>query len=165
MKKSKLSKFEGLDKIVVNIGVGKLRNLQNFDEKILPEIMKEAALITGQKGSVRPARKAIASFKTRVGDIVGLQITLRGKRMNDFLTRINNIVFPRVRDFRGVDLKNIDPNGNLNIGFKEQFVFPEINIEKSKINFGLQVTLVPYIKNRIKAIELYRGLGVPLKKT
>ncbi len=165
MKKTKLSKFQGLEKIVVNIGVGKLRNLQHFEEKVLPEIIQEVALITGQKAALRPAKKAIASFKTRVGDIIGLRATLRGTRMNDFLTRINNIVFPRVRDFRGVNLKNIDLDGNLNIGFREQFVFPEINIEKSKINFGLQVTLVPYIKNREKAIELYRNLGVPLKKT
>lgn len=155
-----------LSKIVVNVGVGKLRG-QNaqFDEKALPELMNELALITGQRPAPRQAKKSIAGFKTRTGDVIGLQVTLRGKRMQDFFTRIVRIVLPRVKDFRGLDLKNIDHAGNLNIGFREQYVFPEINVEKSKVHFGLQVTIVPTTKNREQAIAFYRSAGVPLKSS
>ncbi|MDI6734054.1 MAG: 50S ribosomal protein L5 [Patescibacteria group bacterium] len=152
-----------LGKIVVNIGVGKMRNQTQFEEKILPEIMKELSVITGQKPATRAAKKSIAGFKTRTGDIIGLKVTLRRRRMEDFFTRLIRVVLPRVKDFRGIDLKNIDEHGQLNIGFREQYVFPEIMIEKSRMNFGLQVTLVPIIKNRQTAIDFYRSVGVPLK--
>ena len=152
-----------LEKIVVNIGVGKMRQNAQFDEKVLPEVMKEIAEITGQKPAPRQAKKAIAGFKTRTGDIIGLQITLRGKRMEDFLTRVVRVVLPRVKDFRGLDLNHVDQAGNLNFGFREQYVFPEINIEKSRVHFGLQVTVVPSIRNRAKAIDFYKSIGVPLK--
>ncbi|MDI6821106.1 MAG: 50S ribosomal protein L5 [Patescibacteria group bacterium] len=152
-----------LEKIVVNIGVGKLRNQSQFEEKILPEIISELAMITGQKPATRAAKKSIAGFKTRTGDIVGLQVTLRRRRMLDFLNRLVRIVLPRVKDFRGIDLKNVDEHGQLNIGFREQYVFPEIVIEKSRISFGLQVTLVTMIKNRESAIDFYRLVGAPLK--
>ncbi len=146
------------------MGVGKLRG-QNaqFDEKALPEIMTEIGLITGQKPALRKAKKAVAGFKTREGDIVGLQVTLRGQRMQDFFTRVTRVVLPRVKDFRGLDPKNVDHAGNLNFGFREQYVFPEVNIEKSKVHFGLQVTVVPADKNREKAIAFYRASGVPLR--
>ena len=153
-----------LEKIVINVGLGRSSQLPQFKEKILPEVMQELSLVTGQKSAPRQAKKAIAGFKTRTGDIIGLQTTLRGRLMGDFLKRLVNIVLPRVKDFRGLDLKNIDKSGNLNIGFREQFVFPEIKIEQSKVNFGIQATLVPKIRNRNKAIDLYRSLGVPLKK-
>ena len=152
-----------IEKIVVNVGIGRQSTQPHFKEKLLPDIMNEVAIITGQKPAPRTARKAVAAFKTREGDIIGLQVTLRGKRMNDFFARLINMVIPRVKDFRGVDLKNIDHGGNLNIGFKEQFSFPEIQIERSRVNFGVQVTIVLKEKNRDKAIDLYRSLGVPLK--
>lgn len=153
-----------LEKIVVSIGVGKMRGATHFEDKILPEIEKELALLTGQKPARRKAKKAISNFKTRIGDVVGLQVTLRGKKMEDFFTRMNTIVFPRVKDFRGLDVKNIDANGNLNIGFKEQYVFPEIIIEQSNVSFGVQVTCVPRLQRRDAAIDFYRSAGVPLKK-
>lgn len=153
-----------LEKIAINAGIGKLRNQPNFDDKILPEIERELAIITGQKPAERKAKKSIAGFKIREGEVVGLQITLRGMRMDEFLKRIVAVVFPRVRDFRGLNIENIDANGNLNVGFKDQYVFPEINIEKSKIAFGIQVTCVPRIKNREEAIGFYRNSGVPLKR-
>ncbi|OGM91611.1 50S ribosomal protein L5 [Candidatus Wolfebacteria bacterium RIFCSPLOWO2_01_FULL_45_19] len=153
-----------LEKIVVNVGVGRLSQAPNFSDKILPEIDKELALITGQKPSPRGAKQSIAGFKIRAGNVVGLKVTLRGKRMRDFLSRLVNIALPRVRDFRGVDLKNVDKSGNLSIGFREHSVFPEINLETSRVNFGLEVTLVPKIRIREKAIEAYRQLGVPFKK-
>lgn len=153
-----------LEKIVVSVGVGKMRGAAHFDDKILPEIMKELMLITGQKGAVRKAKKAISNFKTRAGDIIGIQTTIRGPRMHDFFTRMNTLVFPRVRDFRGVDEKNIDEHGHLNVGFKEQYVFPEIVIEHSNVSFGLQVTCVVKLPTREAAIDFYRSAGVPLKK-
>jgi large subunit ribosomal protein L5 len=153
-----------LEKIVVNAGVGRLRQRGQFEEKILPEIVQEVALITGQKPSARPAKKAIAGFKTREGDIVGLKVTLRGQRMVDFFVRFVNVVLPRVRDFRGLELKSVDARGNLSVGVESQFSFPEIEADKSKVDFGLEVTIVPKIKNREKALALYYEIGVPLKK-
>ncbi|MEK7464278.1 MAG: 50S ribosomal protein L5 [Patescibacteria group bacterium] len=155
---------KNFDKIVVNVGVGKMRSQGGFDEKVLPLIMKELSEITGQKPSPRPAKKSIAGFKTREGEVLGLKVSLREKRMADFFLRIINFVLPRVKDFRGLELSNVDQNGNLNIGIREQFVFPEISAEKSKVNFGIQITVVPNNKDRDKAIDLYRSIGVPLKK-
>lgn len=152
-----------IEKVVVSIGVGKLRLQNQFEEKILPEIMKETTLLAGQKPTLRRAKKSIAGFKSRTGDIIGLQVTLRRRRLWDFLAKIIHIVLPRVKDFRGLDLKNIDSGGNLNIGFREQFVFPEINPEQSKIDFGLQITIVPTLRKREEAIDLYRRIGIPLK--
>ncbi len=155
-----------LEKIVVNSGIGRLSTASpNFPEKVLPEIVKDFAALTGQKPATRAARQSIAGFKIREGQIVGLQVTLRGKRMTDFLEKIVKVVLPRVRDFRGIDLKNIDSRGNLNLGIKENVVFPEINPEVSKAGFGLQITVVPKaVKSREEAVRLYRELGVPLKK-
>ncbi|MEK7089884.1 MAG: 50S ribosomal protein L5 [Patescibacteria group bacterium] len=154
-----------LAKLVINSGVGKLRNQAQFDDKILPEIEKELASITGQKPAERKAKKSISTFKIREGEVVGLQVTLRKQRMNDFLSKVVNVVLPRVKDFRGLEISSIDHDGNLNFGFREQTVFPEINPEKSHVTFGLQVTVVPKEKNREAAIALYRSLGVPLKNS
>lgn len=151
-------------KIVVAAGLGKMRNLGGFEDKLLPAVEKELALITGQKPSRRQTKKAIAGFKTRVGDVVGLQVTLRGARMMDFLKKVVNIVLPRVKDFRGLSPKNIDHDGNLNIGFKEQFTFPEISAERSPTSFGLQITIVPRRRDRKASLALYQEWGMPLKK-
>jgi large subunit ribosomal protein L5 len=153
-----------LEKVVVNVGVGKLRAQPQFDEKVLPEVMGELALITGQRPAPRQAAKSVASFKTRQGDIVGLQGTLRGRRAAGFFAKVVHLVLPRVKDFRGVDPKNVDASGNLNLGFREQYVFPEINAEKSRVHFGLQVTAVPLVRQRESAMELYQSLGVPFRK-
>jgi len=162
MSKPNLIKIN-LEKIVVNVGVGRLRQQGQFEEKILPEITGEMSLITGQKPIVRPAKKAIAGFKTRLGDTVGLKVTLRGRRMLDFFTRFVNVVLPRVKDFRGLNLKSVDSSGNLSVGIEDQLVFPEIDADKTRTDFGLEVTIVPKIKNREKAMKLYKELGVPLK--
>lgn len=153
------------EKIVVSVGTGKLTQQPQYAEKLLPEIKKELSAITGQKPSPRPAKKSIASFKTRTGDIIGLKVTLRGTRMNDFLSRLIHVALPRVKDFRGIPLHAIDARGNLNIGLRDQFVFPEINADQSKVNFGLQVTFVPAAgKEKDKIIDFYRSAGVPLRK-
>lgn len=151
-------------KIVVNVGVGKMRNISQFDDKVLPAIMEELKTITGQQPSVRKARQSISSFKIRQGDVVGLQVTLRGKRMMDYFTRLVTTALPRVRDFRGLPLSNVDGHGILNLGVREQTVFPEIIAEKSFYPFGVQTTIIPKKKMvREDAIELYRSLGVPLR--
>lgn len=154
----------GIEKIVVNIGMGRLSQQTGFQDKILPEIIKDLKLITGQHPKTNAAKKSIAGFKIRQGQIVGASITLRGKRMRDFANKLVKIVFPRVKDFKGINLKNVDKNGNLSFGFREHVVFPEIVIESVKQDFGLEITVVPNVKNREQAIELYRLIGIPLKK-
>ncbi len=153
-----------IEKVVVNSGIGRRSQEDHFEDKSLPEIEKDLAAITGQKASRRQAKQSIAGFKVRAGQIIGLKVTLRGTRMKNFLEKTINLALPRVKDFRGLNLSNIDANGNLNIGFKDQTVFPEIELEKTRTTFGIQVTIVPKNKNRDTAIDLYRSLGVPLKK-
>ena len=161
--KKKYTHNRFLEKIVVIAGIGKLKNQANFEEKVLPEIMKEIASITGQKPATRKAKKSIAGFNSREGDVIGLQVTLRRSRMDDFIKKLVTVIFPRVKDFRGLDMKNIATHGNLNVGFHDQYVFPEINIEKSRLPFGMQITCVPKTRNRTEAIDFYRSVGVPLK--
>src|SRR3990167_2315532 len=153
-----------LEKIVVATGVGRLRQRPQFEDNLLPEIIKELALITGQKPEIRKAKKSVAGFKVREGDIIGLKITLRGKRMKDFLIRLIGFVLPRIRDFRGLDPKSIDAQGNLTIPIREHIVFPEINSDEVKIDFGLEVTLVTDTKNLGEALTVYQELGLPLKQ-
>jgi len=155
-----------LEKVVVNVGIGRLSTQPNFEAKILPDIIKELTIITGQKPSSRPAIKSISGFKLRQGTIVGLKTTLRGRYMDSLVSKIVHITLPRVRDFRGIDQGAIDKNGNLNIGLKEHLVFPEISPEHSKVNFGMQFTLVPKnpIKDEKAAVEFYKKIGIPFKK-
>ncbi len=153
-----------LQKIVVNVGLGRMSQQPNFVEKILPEITKDFASITGQKPALTSSKKSIAGFKVRQGQVVGIKATLRRGRMRDFLERLVKIVLPRVKDFRGIDLKCVDHGGNLTIGLKENVVFPEINPEVLKFDFGLEISIVSNAKNREEAVELYRNLGIPLKK-
>jgi len=153
-----------LEKIVINAGVGRLSAQPNFEDKALLQISRDLADLSGQKPQLRRAKKSVAGFKIREGQIVGLRVTLRRRRMVDFFSRLIKIVLPRVRDFRGLDLKNVDAAGVLNIGLREQFVFHEINPEQSPLSFSLGINIVPRKKNREKAIELFRELGVPLKK-
>ncbi len=153
-----------ITKIVINVGIGRLSQQSNFEDKILPEVVRNLSLISGQKPAIQKAKKSIAGFKLRAGQVNGLKTTLRRQRMQNFLERLIKMVFPRVRDFRGIDLKNIDGKGNLNIGLRDCMVFPEINTETSKVDFGLEISIVSNAKSRDEAIELYRKLGIPLKK-
>lgn len=153
-----------IEKVVVNTGIGRISQMPQFEEKVLPEIMKEMAIITGQKPKTIGARKSIAGFKIRTNQIVGLVVTLRGKRRNDFVKKLINVVLPRTKDFRGVSEKSIDKGGNLNIGLREQYVFPEINPEISRISFGLEITFIVNTKDRGSALLFYKSLGLPFKK-
>jgi large subunit ribosomal protein L5 len=155
---------KNLEKIVIATGVGKQRLGSQFDSSFLPELMKDLAAITGQKPAQCLAKQSIAGFKLRAGNLIGLKITLRGKRMDDFLYRMINVALPRVRDFRGIDPKQIDGGGNLTIGFRDHSVFPEIVPEDSKHDFGFQVTLVSDINDPKEALEFFKKTGVPLMK-
>ena len=145
-------------KVVVNVGVGRFR-----EEKQLEEIQKYLSLITGQKVAARPAKKAIASFKTRLGMTVGYRVTLRGKGMYDFISRLINIALPRTRDFQGLDVKAFDSSGNLTVGLKEHIVFPEMTGEDYRFLFGFEVTIVTTARRREEGIELLRFMGFPIK--
>ena len=148
-----------IEKAVVNSGVGRMR-----EEKERGEIEKYLTLITGQKPSPRPAKKAIAAFKTREGLIIGYQVTLRGRRMEDFLSRLITIDLPRTRDFRGLDEKGFDEGGNLTIGIREHIVFPEMIGEDYRVLFGMEVTVVTSAKRREEAIALLKLTGFPIKE-
>lgn len=147
-------------KVVVNTGTGKALK----DEKMQETIAKNLAMITGQKPIPTLARGAISGFKIRKGMKVGLKITLRGKRMYEFLDRLVGTAIPRIRDFRGLPEKSIDEESNLTIGIKEHIIFPEIAHEDVKFIFGFEVTVVTNAKKRKEAVELFRLLGFPIKK-
>lgn len=149
-----------IEKVVVNTGVGKIAK----DDKTIERIAKELTMIVGQKPVFKKAKKSISGFKLREGTNVGISVTLRGKRMYDFLDRLIAIALPRSKDFRGIDSKNFDKMGNLNFGIKESSIFPEINYENVKDVFGLEVTVVTTAKNREKGVELLKQLGFPIKK-
>ncbi|MBU6310666.1 50S ribosomal protein L5 [Patescibacteria group bacterium] len=148
-----------LMKVVVSTGTGKIK-----DKKKVELIQDRLARITGQKTAARGAKKSIASFKVRQGDVVGYQVTLRGARMFDFLDKLVHIALPRSRDFRGISPKVIDAMGNMTIGLKEHTIFPEASDENLSDVFGLSITLVSTARTKKEAEAFYRHLGVPLQE-
>jgi large subunit ribosomal protein L5 len=146
-----------IQKIIVSSGVGKKR-----DKKQLELIEDRLAKITGQKPAIRGARMSIASFKVREGDTVGMQVTLRGARMFDFIDKVIHIALPRTRDFRGLKASAIDDMGNLTIGIKDMTIFPETSDEDLKDVFGLAITIVTTAKSKAEAEAFFRFLGLPL---
>lgn len=151
-----------IERVVVNVGVG--RRVVAEGKKSLEPLLKDLARITGQKASVRSARKSVASFKLRRGQAAGIVVTLRRKRAEDFLTRLVRVALPRMRDFRGIPSKAVDRSGNLNIGIPEQTIFPEAAEDPTGVLFGMQVTVVTRAKNRDEAEKLYRLMGVPFQQ-
>jgi len=147
-------------KIIVSTGVGKV----NKDKKRLELIEGRLERITGQHAAPRAAKKAIANFKSRTGDVVGYQTTLRGAKMQAFLDKLIHIVLPRVKDFRGIQPKAIDEMGNITIGLREHTVFPETADEESKDIFGIAITITTTAKNKKEAEAFFRHLGLPLKE-
>ncbi|MDO8624404.1 MAG: 50S ribosomal protein L5 [bacterium] len=146
-----------VSKVIVSSGVGKKR-----EPKQLALIEDRLAKITGQKAAPRGARLSIAAFKVREGDTVGLQTTLRGPRMYDFLDKLIHIALPRTRDFRGIPASAIDDMGNLTIGIREHTIFPETSDEDLKDVFGLAITIVTTSKSKKEADAFFRHLGLPL---
>jgi len=148
-----------LTKIVVNMGVGSAIN----DKKHLEEAVEAMSIITGQKPVVTIARKSIAGFHLREGNAIGCKVTLRGKRMYEFLDRLISIALPRVRDFRGLNPKALDGRGNYSLGLTEQLVFPELNPDKFTRPQGMNITLCTTAETDDEARELLRGFGMPLR--
>ncbi len=146
-------------KVVINVGVGRLHK----EDKTIDRIAKDIAMLAGQKPTLRMAKKSIASFKVREGVPVGIAVTLRGKRMYDFVDRFINIALPRSRDFRGIPDANVDLSGNLNMGLKESSIFPELNYENVKDIFSLQVTFSTSAKTKAEGVALFKSLGFPIK--
>lgn len=149
-----------LSKVVINIGTGQNKTNPKFAEAASQTLLA----ITGQKPAVRKAKKAISGFKTRQGDQVGLMVTLRGNKMYDFTDKLANIVLPRLRDFRGLDMKGFDKNGNYTLGIAEQIIFPEITHEKAEIIHGLSITFVTTAQDAKAGHALLKAFGFPFKK-
>lgn len=149
-----------LVKIVVNMGVGEAVQ----DSKLLDEAIKDLETITGQKSSVRTAKKSISNFKLREKMKIGAMVTLRRGKMYEFLDRFVTLALPRVRDFKGISDKSFDGRGNYSIGIKEQIIFPEINIDKINKVRGMDITFVTTAKTDKEAYALLAAFGVPFRK-
>jgi large subunit ribosomal protein L5 len=160
LKLSNIHEVPRLEKIIVNIGLGRAK-----DEKRLLEVASNTlSKITGQKPIETVAKKSIASFKLREGNKIGLKVTLRDERMYEFADRVTNIVLPRLRDFHGVAAKAFDRQGNYSIGFTDQSVFPELSYEDTATPHGLQVIFVINAKEPAHARALLEAFGLPFEK-
>lgn len=148
-----------IQKVIVSSGVGSFK-----DKKKIELAFDRLSKITGQRPVKKGAKQSVASFKVREGDIVGLQVTLRGTRMYDFLDRLINISLPRTKDFRGISDKGIDEMGNYTLGIKENTIFPESADEDLKDVFGLAVTVVTSVNNKKETKAFLTHLGFPFKK-
>lgn len=135
------------------------------DKKVLDTVSSQLSQITGQKPVVTKAKKAIATFKLREGDPVGIMVTLRGKKMWDFFEKLVGIALPRVRDFQGISINAFDGHGNYSLGIKEQIVFPEIEYDKIDKIRGLEVTISTSTNDDETARKLLKYLGMPFKKS
>jgi large subunit ribosomal protein L5 len=149
-----------LEKIVINMGLGKAKE----DSKIIEKATKELAQIALQKPVVTKAKKAVSNFKIREGMPIGSMVTLRGDRMWVFLEKLINIALPRVRDFRGVSTNSFDGRGNYNLGVREQLVFPEINFDQMDGIRGMDIAIITSAKTDEEARSLLELLGMPFKK-
>jgi large subunit ribosomal protein L5 len=148
-----------IEKVIVSSGTGSTK-----DKKKIEVIEDRLTKIAGQKPAPRGAKKSIAAFKLREGDAIGYQVTLRGKRMYDFIDKFIHIALPRTRDFRGIPLSSIDEMGNVTVGVTEHTIFPETPDEELKDIFGLSVTIVTSAKTRKEAESFLRHIGFPLKR-
>ncbi len=154
-----------IEHVTVNIGFGKEIASKGSDEqkKFIESISSDLALICGQKPALTKAKKSISGFKLRKGMPLGLRVTMRKKKMYDFLNRLINIALPRSRDFKGLDLKSFDRMGNFSLGIKEQIIFPEVSAEKLKNIFGFEITVKTTAKNKEEGVALLKGMGFPIK--
>ncbi len=148
-----------LKKITVNVGINKRKH----SPEMVEEIVKELSQITGQKPALAPSKKTIAGFNLRKGDIVGCMVTLRSLRMYEFLDRLVNIALPRVRDFRGLSPDSFDGKGNYTLGLTEQLIFPEIDYDKAKHIYGMNISIISTTEKDEKARDLLKELGFPFR--
>jgi large subunit ribosomal protein L5 len=151
----------GLEKIVVNVGLGEAIK----QPKLLEGIVEELSIITGQHPVKKKAKKSIANFGLRQGQEIGAAVTLRGARMWEFFDRFVSVAIPRIRDFRGLSTRSFDGRGNYSVGLKEQMIFPEINYDDIEMIHGLDITLVTSAKRDDHALALLKELGMPFKTT
>jgi large subunit ribosomal protein L5 len=150
-----------LSKIVLNMGVGKA--LQ--DKNRMEQAAEQLSQIAGQKCQITKSRVAVSGFRLREGQEIGCRVTLRGKRMYEFLDRLINVALPRIRDFRGVNPKSFDGNGNYSMGVSEQLIFPEIDADKVNFTQGMDITIVTTTKSDDEARELLRQFGMPFRES
>lgn len=148
-----------ITKVVISVGTGSFK-----DKKKNDTVVDRIAKITGQKSVAKGAKKSVASFKIREGDLVGHMVTLRGDRMYGFLNKLINVAIPRMRDFRGLDPKSVDNMGNFTMAVKENTVFPETSDEDLRDVFGMGITVVTTAKNKKDATEFLQMIGFPFKK-
>ena len=149
-----------IEKIVLNMGIGNAKDNKNS----LARAIDEMTIITGQKPVITKARKAISNFKLRIGDPVGVKVTLRGAKMYEFLDRFISISSPRIRDFRGLPSKGFDGQGNYNFGISEQIIFSEINYDKVNTIRGINITIATNTDDDFHAYELLVGFGFPINE-
>ena len=147
-------------KVVVNVGFGRHTKEKAYIENIEKNLMK----ITGQKPVLTKAKKSVSSFKIREGNLIGAKVTIRGGRMYDFLEKLINVSFPRVRDFRGISQKSVDKTGALTVGFREHLAFPEIKVDDVENIHGLEICIANTAKTREEGLELFKLTGFPFKK-
>lgn len=149
-----------LNKVVINVGCGR----QAKDKEFLANVENGLAKMSGQKPVFTLAKKSVSAFKIREGMTIGAKVTLRGPRMYDFVEKLVNITFPRVRDFRGLNTKSIDSKGNMTLGFKDQSAFPEMTVEDTDNPFGLEICLDTSAKTKEEGQALFTLMGFPFKK-
>jgi len=149
-----------LKKITINMGVGSATS----NQKDLEAAVRDLTKISGQKPVITKSKKSIASFKVREGNSIGCKVTLRGKRMYEFLDRLLNIAIPRIKDFRGISRNGFDGNGNFTLGLKEQTMFPEVDMEDSQILKGMNITLTTNVRSDKDSLSLIEKFGFPFKK-
>ncbi|OGK28674.1 50S ribosomal protein L5 [Candidatus Roizmanbacteria bacterium RIFCSPHIGHO2_02_FULL_40_9] len=147
-------------KVIINVGCGEAA----ADKKIIERVVGDITLISGQKAMITKARNSVSAFKIRKGLPIGVKVTLRGKRMYNFLEKLFKIVFPRIRDFKGIPVKNFDGQGNLNIGLSDQTLFPEIEYDKIDKIRGLEITIVTTARVDDHAQKLLEKLGLVFEK-
>lgn len=149
-----------LDKVVINVGAGEAKD----NSKVIDAIMNDLAAITGQKPIVCKAKKSVANFKIREGMPIGVKVTLRSENMYEFVDRLFNVAFPRVRDFRGINANSFDGRGNYSTGIKEQLIFPEIEYDKIDKVRGMDINFITTANTDEEAKELLTLLGAPFAK-
>lgn len=150
-----------LVKVVVSVGTGSgIKRNKDYNKLVIDRLAK----ITGQKPATKGAKKSIASFKIRIGDPVGVMVTIRGARMYGFLDKLINVAIPRTKDFRGIERKIVDDIGNLTMSIKEHTIFPETGDEELKDVFGMGITIVTSAKTKAEALDFFDTIGIPFKK-
>ena len=149
-----------IEKVVINVGLGEAVS----NPKLIENVLNELAIITGQRGIITRARKAISNFKIRKGMPIGVKVTLRRDRMYYFLERLIHIALPRVKDFKGLNPNSFDKFGNYTFGVREQIIFPEINYDKIEIIYGMDITVVTTARTKEEAYALLSALGFPFRK-